>query len=60
MSKQQQLYVIQPCLSLSFVIWKLVVPNTATAVMCLYHDWGSDIMKIARNLLQQGIPFKTL
>ncbi|KAG1734255.1 uncharacterized protein EDB91DRAFT_1251048 [Suillus paluster] len=59
-SEQQQLYVIQPCLSPSLVTWKLVVPDAATAVTCLHHDWGSDIMEIVRNLLQKRIPFKTL
>ncbi|KAG2085971.1 hypothetical protein BD769DRAFT_1397107 [Suillus cothurnatus] len=42
------------------VVWKLVVADTATAVMCLRRDWGSDITKIALNLLQKGITFKTL
>lgn len=59
-SEQQLLYVIQPCLSPSLVPWKLVVPDAATALMCLRRDWGYDIMEIARNLLQKGIAFKTL
>ncbi|KAG2114200.1 uncharacterized protein F5147DRAFT_650017 [Suillus discolor] len=57
---KQLLYVIEPSLSASLVIWKLVVADAATAVMCLRHDWGSDITKIALNLLQKGIAFKTL
>ncbi|KAG2131227.1 hypothetical protein BD769DRAFT_1386892 [Suillus cothurnatus] len=57
---QQRLYVIEPSLSASLVVWKLVVADTATAVMCLRRDWGSDITKIALNLLQKGITFKTL
>ncbi|KAG2126380.1 uncharacterized protein EDB93DRAFT_1257529 [Suillus bovinus] len=59
-SEQQLLYVIQLCPSPSLVPWKLVVPDTATALMCLHHDLGYDIMEIARNLLQKGIAFKTL
>jgi hypothetical protein len=57
---QQWLYVIEPSLSASLVVWKLVVADAATAVMCLWRDWGSDITKIALNLLQKGIAFKTL
>jgi len=57
---QQWLYVIEPSLSASLVVWKLVIADAATAVMCLWCDWGSDIMKIALNLLQKGIAFKTL
>jgi hypothetical protein len=57
---QQRLYVIEPSLSASLVVWKLVVADAATAVMCLRRDWGSDITKIALNLLQKGIAFKTL
>jgi hypothetical protein len=57
---QQWLYVIEPSLSASLVVWKLIVTDAATAVMCLWHDWGSDIMKIVLNLLQKEIAFKTL
>jgi hypothetical protein len=57
---KQLLYVIEPSLSASLVVWKLVVADAATAVMCLRRDWGSDITKIALNLLQKGIAFKTL
>jgi hypothetical protein len=57
---QQRLYVIEPSLSASLVVWKLVVADAATAVMCLRRDWGSDITNIALNLLQKGIAFKTL
>jgi hypothetical protein len=39
-------YVIQPSQSRSLLPWKLVVPDAATAVMCLRHDWGSDILAI--------------
>jgi hypothetical protein len=59
-SEQQQLYVIQPCPSPSLIPWHLVVPDAATALMCLRRDWGYDILKIARNLLQKGMSFKTL
>jgi len=37
-----------------------VVPDAATAVMCLRHDWGSNISTIALELLKKGITFKTL
>jgi hypothetical protein len=37
-----------------------MVPDAATAVMCLHRDWGSDILTIAHKLLQKGIAFKTL
>ncbi|KAG1792715.1 uncharacterized protein BJ212DRAFT_1490602 [Suillus subaureus] len=57
---KQWLYVIEPSLSASLVIWKLIVADTATAVVYLWHDWESDITKIALNLLQKGITFKTL
>jgi len=57
---QERLYIIQPSQSRSLVPWKLVVPDAATAVMCLCHDWGSDISTIALELLKKGITFKTL
>ncbi|KAG2348629.1 hypothetical protein BDR05DRAFT_996001 [Suillus weaverae] len=60
MSKQQLLYVIQLCPPPSLVPWNLVVPDAAMALMCLCHNWGYDIVEIARNLLQKGIAFKTL
>ncbi|KAG1875736.1 hypothetical protein F4604DRAFT_1680624 [Suillus subluteus] len=56
----QRLYIIEPYLSLSLVPWKLAVSDATTAVMCLRHDWGSDITNIARNLLEKGIAIKTL
>jgi hypothetical protein len=37
-----------------------MVPDAATAVMCLRRDWGSDISTIALELLKKGITFKTL
>jgi hypothetical protein len=57
---QQRFYVIEPSTSPNLLVWKLVVPDATTAVMCLRRDWGSDIMKIALNLLRRGIAFKTL
>jgi hypothetical protein len=59
-SEQQLLYDIQPCPSPSLIPWQLVVPDAATALMCLCRDWGYDILKITRNLLQKGMSFKTL
>jgi len=52
---QEQLYIIQPSPSRSLVPWKLVVPDTATAMMCLCHDWGSDISTIALELLKREL-----
>ncbi|KAG2076368.1 hypothetical protein BDR04DRAFT_1149403 [Suillus decipiens] len=49
-----------PSQSRSLVPWKLVVPDAATAVMCLCCDWGSNVSSIALKLLQKGIAFKTL
>ncbi|KIK32823.1 hypothetical protein CY34DRAFT_110832 [Suillus luteus UH-Slu-Lm8-n1] len=53
-------YAIKPSQSRSLLPWKLMVPDAATAVMCLHRDWGSDILAIAQKLLQKGIAFKTL
>lgn len=57
---QQRFYVIEPSTSPNLLLWKLVIPDATTAVMCLRRDWGSDIVKIAFNLLRRGIAFKTL
>jgi hypothetical protein len=57
---KQRLYIIEPRLSFSLVPWKLAVSDAITAVMCLRRDWGSDILTIARNLLEKGIAIKTL
>ncbi|KAG1812800.1 uncharacterized protein BJ212DRAFT_1482870 [Suillus subaureus] len=56
---QQWLYIIKS-LSSNLVPWKLAVPDTITAVMCLRCDWGSDITKITCNLFEKGITIKTL
>ncbi|KAG2085881.1 uncharacterized protein F5147DRAFT_781840 [Suillus discolor] len=56
---KQRLYIVES-LSSTLVPWKLVVPDAITAVMCLRHDWGSDITKIACNLLEKVIAIKTL
>ncbi|KAG0702620.1 hypothetical protein DFH29DRAFT_875015 [Suillus ampliporus] len=56
----EQLHVIQPSQSRSLIPWKLMVLDTATAMMCLHHDWGSDVLIIALKLLKKGIAFKTL
>ncbi|KAG2107316.1 hypothetical protein DEU56DRAFT_920576 [Suillus clintonianus] len=55
----QRLYIIES-LSSNLVPWKLAVPDAITAVMCLRRDWGSDITKIACNLMEKGIAIKTL
>ncbi|KAG1769976.1 hypothetical protein EV702DRAFT_1202643 [Suillus placidus] len=57
---KQRFYIIEPRLSFSLVPWKLAVSDAITAVMCLRRDWGSDILTIARNLLEKGIAIKTL
>jgi hypothetical protein len=57
---KQRLYIIEPHSSPSLVPWKLAVTEAITAVMCLRRDWGSDIINIARNLLEKGIAIKTL
>jgi hypothetical protein len=57
---QERHYVVEPSQSRSLVPWKLVVPDAATAMMCLRRDWGSDISNIALKLLQKGIALKTL
>ncbi|KAG1901221.1 uncharacterized protein F5891DRAFT_1187916 [Suillus fuscotomentosus] len=56
---KQRFYIIE-LLSSNLVPWKLAVPDAITVVMCLRHDWGSDITKIVCNLLEKGIAIKML
>ena len=41
-------------------LWKIVVPDAASALQCLHGNWGPHDTDIIQNLCQRGIPFHTL
>jgi hypothetical protein len=40
-------------------LFQLAVPHAATAVQCLWEEWGPHFEVIIRHMLQVGIPFST-
>ncbi|KAG1904823.1 uncharacterized protein F5891DRAFT_1184233 [Suillus fuscotomentosus] len=57
---QHQFFIIEPCQSPNHVVWTLAIPDPVTTVMCLQHNWGSDMKEIMLTLIQRGIAFRTL